>query len=126
MDEKIADTNIFIEIFRGDADLKKQVESLNVIISSIVVLELLQGSKDKAELRQIEKYLARFTFVHFNENISKKAIELVKIYSKSHGLLLADAIIAATCLEKDLELITFNVKDFRFIRGLKLFSLKMI
>ena len=121
MDEKLADTKIFIKIFRGDADLKKQVESLNVAISSIVVLELLQGSKDKAELRQIEKYLAHFNVVHFNENISKKAIELVKTYSKSHGLLLADAIIAATCLEKDLELMTFNIRDFKFIQDLKLF-----
>ena len=122
MDEKIADTNIFIKIFRGDANLKKQIELLNVAVSSIVLLELLQGSKDKAELRQIEKYLARFAVLHFNENISKKAIELVKNYSKSHGLLLADVIIAATCLEKDWELITFNTKDFKFIRGLKLFS----
>jgi predicted nucleic acid-binding protein len=122
VDEKLADTNIFIKIFRGDADLKKQVESLNVAINSIVVLELLQGSKDKAELRQIEKYLARFNIVHFNENISKKAIELVKTYSKSHGLLLADAIIAATCLEKDLELMTFNIRDFKFSQDLKLFS----
>ena len=121
MDEKLADTNIFIKIFRGDADLKKQVESLNVAINSIVVLELLQGSKDKAELRQIEKYLARFNIVHFNENISKKAIELVKTYSKSHDLLLADAIIAATCLEKDMELMTFNIRDFKFIKDLKLF-----
>ena len=122
MDEKIADTNIFIKIFRGDADLKKQVESLNVAVSSVVLLELLQGSKDKAELRQIEKYLACFTVVHFNENVSKKAIELVKTYSKSHGLLLADAIIAATCLENDREPMTFNIKDFKFIRGLKLFG----
>jgi len=121
VDEKLADTNIFIKIFRGDADLKKQVESLNVAINSIVVLELLQGSKDKAELRQIEKYLARFNIVHFNENISKKAIELVKTYSKSHDLLLADAIIAATCLEKDMELMTFNIRDFKFIKDLKLF-----
>ncbi len=30
-----------------------------------------------------------------------------------------DAIIAATCLENDLTLITYNVKDFRFIKGLK-------
>jgi len=122
VDEKIADTNIFIKIFRGDADLKKQVESLNVAVSSVVLLELLQGSKDKAELRQIEKYLACFTVVHFNENVSKKAIELVKTYSKSHGLLLADAIIAATCLENDREPMTFNIKDFKFIRGLKLFG----
>ncbi|HXG86425.1 MAG TPA: type II toxin-antitoxin system VapC family toxin [Pyrinomonadaceae bacterium] len=122
MDEKIADTNIFIQIFRGDADLKNRIESLNAAVSSIVLLELLQGSKDKAELRRIEKYLARFTVFHFDETVSKKAIELVKTYSKSHGLMLADAIIAATCLEKDSELITFNVKDFKFIRGLKLFG----
>lgn len=41
-------------------------------------------------------------------------------YSKSHGLMLADAVIAATCLEHDLQLITLNVKDFRFIKGLTL------
>lgn len=122
MGEKIADTNIFIQIFRGDATLKNRIESLNVAITSIVVLELLQGSKGKAELRRIEKYLARFTVFHFDEGVSKKAIELVKTYSKSHGLLLADAVIAATCLERDLELITFNTKDFKFIRGLKLFG----
>jgi len=122
VDEKIADTNIFIQIFRGDADLKNRIESMNAAVISIVFLELLQGSKDKAELRRIEKYLDRFTVFHFDEAVSKKSIELVKTYSKSHGLLLADAIIAATCLEKDLELMTFNVKDFKFIHGLKLFS----
>lgn len=122
MDEKIADTNIFIGIFRGDTALKNRIESLNTALTSIVVLELLQGSKDNIELRRIEKYLARFPVFHFDEATSKKAIELVKTYSKSHGLLLADAVIAAACLEKDLELITFNVKDFKFIRGLKLFA----
>ncbi len=31
-----------------------------------------------------------------------------------------DAIIAATCLENNLILITYNVKDFRFVNGLKI------
>ncbi len=30
-----------------------------------------------------------------------------------------DAVIAATCLENDLQLVTFNAKDFRFIKGLR-------
>lgn len=122
MDEKIADTDIFIKIFQGDGNLKNIIESLNVAVSSIVLLELLQGSKDKSELQRIEKYLARFPVVHFNENISKTAVELIKTYSKSHGLLLADAIIAAACLENNSELITLNVKDFKFIQGLKIFT----
>lgn len=34
--------------------------------------------------------------------------------------MLPDSIIAATCLENNLTLITYNVKDFRFIKGLKI------
>ncbi len=34
--------------------------------------------------------------------------------------MLGDAIIAATCLENNLTLITYNAKDFRFINGLKI------
>jgi len=54
------------------------------------------------------------------KNVSRKAIELVRTYSKSHGLMFGDAIVAATCLENNLILITYNVKDFRFVNGLKI------
>lgn len=46
-------------------------------------------------------------------------MELIDIYSNSHGLLLADALIAATALENDLTVVTYNVDDFKFIAGLK-------
>jgi predicted nucleic acid-binding protein len=63
--------------------------------------------------------LNRFELLHFDKAISQKAIELVRTYSKSHGLMLPDAVIAATCLENDLTLVTYNDRDFRFIKGLK-------
>ena len=53
--------------------------------------------------------------------VSLKAIELVREHSKSHGLMFPDAIIAATCMENNLTLATFNTKDFVFIDGLMLF-----
>ncbi|HSK72934.1 MAG TPA: PIN domain-containing protein, partial [Pyrinomonadaceae bacterium] len=56
----------------------------------------------------------------FQRNNFAKTIELIRTYSKSHGLMLGDAIIAATCLEKGLTLITYNEKDFRFIDGLRI------
>jgi len=52
-------------------------------------------------------------------SISTRTIDLIRTYSNTHGLLLADALIAATCLENDLTLVTYNVKDFHFIQGLK-------
>ncbi|MDQ3131040.1 MAG: PIN domain-containing protein [Acidobacteriota bacterium] len=51
--------------------------------------------------------------------ISELAIELIDRYSNSHGLLFADALIAATALENDLRVVTYNIDDFKFIGGLK-------
>lgn len=119
MAKHLADTNIFIAIFKGDAKLKSLVENSDSVINTIIYLELIQGAKNKTEVSEIEKYLNRFELLHFDKAVSQKAIELVRAFSKSHGLMLPDAIIAATCLENDLTLITYNIKDFRFISGLK-------
>lgn len=120
MIEYLIDTNIFIGILKGDADLKLKVESLSCALDTTVYAELIQGSKNKSEVQKIEKYLTRFELIHFNEDISRKTLELIRIYSKSHNLMFGDAIIAATCLENGLTLITYNIKDFRFIKGLKI------
>ncbi len=120
MIDYLIDTNVLIRILKGDLALKKFVENLSAAIDSVIYLELIQGAKDKKEVTEIEKYLQRFTIFHFSENVSKQAILLIRIYSKSHGLMLPDAIVAATCLENDLTLLTFNVRDFRFIKNLKI------
>ena len=120
MAEQLSDTNVFIAVFKGDAKLKTLIENSDSAINTIVYLELIQGAKNKIETEKIEKYLVQFELLHFDQATSQKAIELVRSYSKSHGLMLPDAIIAATCLVNDLILITFNVKDFRFIKGLKI------
>nr|MDQ2686882.1 PIN domain-containing protein [Armatimonadota bacterium] len=41
-------------------------------------------------------------------------------YRLSHGLLIPDALIAATALVHDIPLLTKNQRDFRFIAGLRL------
>jgi hypothetical protein len=45
---------------------------------------------------------------------------MIESYSKSHGLQIPDAIIAATALSLEAKLFTLNLKDFRYIDGLKL------
>ena len=120
MTEKLADTNIFVAIFKGDLKLKESVEKSAPAINTIVYLELIQGAKSNGEVREIDKYLTRFDLIHFDRAISSLSIRLVRNYSKSHGLMLPDAVIAATCIENNLSLITFNLKDFTFIDGLSL------
>lgn len=50
--------------------------------------------------------------------IDKKTIEKTIEIRKKYRIKLPDAIIAATCMENGLEIITLNMKDFENIEGL--------
>jgi predicted nucleic acid-binding protein len=120
MIEYLIDTNIFIAILKGDKDFKNFIETNPCGLDTTVYVELIQGAKDKLEVQKIEKYLTRFELVHFSKEISQRTIKLIRTYSKSHNLMFGDATITATCLENDLTLITLNLRDFRFIKDLKI------
>lgn len=120
MDEYLLDTNILSKIFYGNVDVKNFVDSLSVGIETIVYIECIQGSISNSDKRRIQRSLEKLKFYSLTKEIGEKAIKLIDTYSNSHGLLLADAIIAATALEYDLTLITYNTNDFQFIKGLKI------
>jgi len=113
------DTNVFSQVFRGNAPVKSFVEGLNAAVDITVYIECLQGSKSNQEKHEIKKYLANFPLLHITPDVSKHAANLIDVYSNSHGLLLADALIAASAIENNLTLITYNVGDFKFVTGLK-------
>ena len=46
---------------------------------------------------------------------------LIQDFKLSHGLAIADSLIAATAIETKLKLFTYNLKDFRFINDLILY-----
>lgn len=121
MEAKLVDTNIFIEIFRGNADFHYQITGLNGHINDVIYIELIQGGRlSKSELREIKKYIRPFTRIHISQRISITAVTLVEQYGASHGLMLADALIASTSLVWGLPLVTLNRKDFQFIASLQI------
>ena|SRR5882724_9024853 len=120
MTDSLIDTNVFSRIFKGDAAVKGFVESLAAVIDTTVYIECLQGSKSNREKQIVEGYLARFPLYPLMPSISVRAIDLIRTYSNTNGLLLADALIAAACLENDLNLVTYNISDFNYIPALKL------
>ena len=54
--------------------------------------------------------------------LSDTAVDLLSQYRLSHGLLIADAIIAATAIVTQTKFITKNQRDFRFIESLNLLN----
>ncbi len=118
----LCDTNIFIEVYRNNADIiaaLKKIGQPNIAISAVSAAELLFGARTKTELAAIQKDIKQLTLLHINEDISAMALQLVDTFSLSHKLAIPDALIAATALSHNLQLFTLNTKDFKFITGLK-------
>ena len=121
----LCDTNILISWFKGDSETCKRLERIgleHILIPSVAVMELLQGTRNKTESIQLKKKLKAYNVIHFNETTSKLSVELIEQFRLSHGLLIPDAIIAATAIIYNLKLFTYNQKDFKFIPGINLFE----
>jgi tRNA(fMet)-specific endonuclease VapC len=123
----LCDTNIFIEIYRGNLDIIKAVKLIgqhNIAISDVTCAELIYGARNKKELQTIRKDLNKLTVLPIETSISTLAVELVEKYALSHKLSLPDALIASTSVIHNIELYTLNIKDFRFLDEVKLFILQ--
>jgi hypothetical protein len=119
----IFDTNILIELYRGNTAIKEDVERIKsevFYISSITVAEFMVGARDKADLKRVEKQLGKYTSIPIIADITEIFIDLFKTYTLSHRPGIADTFIAATALYYHLPLYTLNKKHFQFIPGIKL------
>ncbi|HHT9138484.1 MAG TPA: type II toxin-antitoxin system VapC family toxin [Candidatus Wunengus sp. YC60] len=99
----------------------EKIKPENISLSSVTIMELYFGALSKKEVSKIKRVLLNFDILHLNESISQKAVELIEGYSKSHGLKIPDALIGATALYSGIKLFTYNDKDFRFIKDLRLY-----
>jgi len=117
----LLDTNILIEILKGNQETISRVESIdNIAISAISAMELYYGAFNKAEVKKLENFMTLFEIIDLNEQISQTSTRLIKTYAKSHNLDIPDSLIASTALVNNYKLFTYNLKDFRYINGIEL------
>lgn len=120
----VCDTNILIEVIdRNNQTVIERLVQLGLSrlrISSVSYSELLIGAQDKAHQRKLVNELNRFEILPITPAQDLIYRQLLLRYSLSHGLVIQDAIIAASAIEHDARLYTLNKKDFRFISGLEL------
>jgi toxin FitB len=110
----LVDTDVFIDHLRGAAPLQPGRHRLNY--SVITRAELFAGNTATALATQL---LAPFRELSVDRSVAERAGRVAREF----GLRLPDAIIAATALEKGLQLSTRNAKDFENVRGLRLRAL---
>lgn len=122
---KLLDTNLLIDYFRGKSEVIHFIDNQSkedIAICSVIAMELYKGALNKPELLKIKKTLKGFLIINLNEEISNVALQLSEQYALSHEMKVPDTLIAATALIFDVEIRTYNLKDFRFIPGLKVSS----
>jgi len=117
----LIDTDVLVDFFRGQ---KKAVAFINtynarIILSAIVVAELYAGVKDDAEQVALQNFVSLFQIVPVSAEIGKAGGLYKRDYGKSHGVGLADAILAATAEAENAELKTLNIKHYPMLKGLR-------
>jgi predicted nucleic acid-binding protein len=119
----LVDTDVMIWALRGHARADQRLLGLDgFVVSSVAYMELLQGLEDQAALRLLKKTMRdwQVRILYVNEAIATRAVLLMESRGLSHGMQMADAIIAATALESGDTLLSGNGKHFKGIDGLQL------
>ena len=117
----LPDTDVLIDFLRG---YQQAVNFINtnasqIILSTIVIAELYAGVRGKQELTILNDFVSLFDVIPMNSEIAKIGGLYKRDFGKSHGVGLADAIIAATCHSKNAQLKTLNIKHYPMIKNLE-------
>ena len=114
----IVDTDVLIWFFRGNHKALEEIrKALPFAVSCITYMELLQGAKNKLEQNLILKQLKAWDvqIIQITEQVSLRSTQLIREFSLEYGIMIADALIAATALDREEPLFTGNTKHFSFI-----------
>lgn len=119
----IIDTDVMIWFLRGNQRaVDFVVEAMPFSISVVTYMELVRGMRDKRELAKMKKAFVDMgiEILPLTERISLRASDYVETYSLSHSMDLADALIAATCVEENDTLVTANDKHYKVVKDLQM------
>src|SRR4030042_6916823 len=98
----IIDTDVLIWELRGNAKAQKIIhENIPFNISVVTYIEIVQGMRNKSELSSFIKQLTKWevNIIQISNDISTRAMIYVEEYFLSHSMELADALVAATCVD---------------------------
>jgi predicted nucleic acid-binding protein len=126
----LVDTSVLIALFRKKEEARIALDSIGsneVYICDVTFLEILTGCSTAEKRDYALNYLDAYGLLNNSEKISEKSIQLMKRYCIQRigqpVLRLPDCLIAAFAVYHNMELLTFNKKDFEFIQGVSIHPL---
>ena len=123
----LLDSNICIHFFRGKygvIDKLSAVELRNCAISEITLAELVFGAENSNNPEKnheiIEKFINQITILPIFDSIPTYGKEKARLRKIGKMISDFDLLIGCTAVEKELIMVTENVKEFERISGIKI------
>ena len=115
------DTDVIVDFLRGYSKAVSLIKDSpsGIVLSSIVVAELYAGVKGELELAILDDFIAFCHIVPVSGKIARLGGLYKRDYAKSHGVGIADTIIAATAELEELDLNTLNIRHYPMLKGLR-------
>jgi predicted nucleic acid-binding protein len=117
MKKILLDTDILIEHLRDNFNVMEQLLELQqdpkvlLAYTPVTEAEIIRGLRSH-ERQKTEKVLGYFDVIVMNKEVGRVAGNYLRKYASSHGLKLADALIAATASVHHFSLCTFNIRYY--------------
>lgn len=110
----LLDTDVLIDYLRSRIEAVNYLENLIEvpIVSSVTIAELYAGVREGKERKILDDLVENLTVISITSKIAVNGGLFRRDYFKSHGVGLADAIIAATAEAESAVLVTLNEKHF--------------
>ncbi len=117
-DPLLIDTDVLVDYLRGRSEAVNYLDNLSapLFLSVITVAELYAGVRNGQERKQLDSFINAFGIIPLDDTIAITGGLYRRDYGKSHGTGLADALIAATAMTRQLTLVTLNKKHFPMVK----------
>jgi predicted nucleic acid-binding protein len=120
LEKLLLDTDVLIDYLRGNPKAIEYLEEVQAKytchISTITIAELYSGVREGSERQLLYDFFKEFQVATLDAVLAQKAGLFRRDYGKSHGVGLADCIIAATAEVLGSTLITLNKKHFPMLK----------
>lgn len=118
----LLDTDVMIDLLREYRPAVDWLDSLGeeeVVLPGFVVMELIQGCRNKSEQEKVERELLGYDVRWPLPETCNKALSVFVSMHLSQGLGAIDALIGQMAVDLNLSLYTFNQKHYSGIPKLK-------
>jgi predicted nucleic acid-binding protein len=115
----LLDSDVLIDLLRDYAPATAWFATLHeneeLMVPGYVVMELIQGCRNKAEQERVQRELATYGVVWLSPTDCDKALEVFATYRLGHNAGLLDVLIGQTSVSLGVPLHTFNQSHYSFI-----------